>query len=182
MFLYSDDEFYIYSKDLKNSCYAGVLTEDLQNAILADIENQSSNETFFHEPDDEIGVIGFSFPWNSKTILLKDNETADSDGNIYNTETSTIIGTVRDRIINSGNLDASVSITSSTNKCIVITKDMVNTIKYLTDNSLMRYFNSEISAKDVKKIKLATKSESVGKTNSEMLPLFAAAYNQRRRN
>ena len=176
MFLYSDDEFYIYSKDLKNSCYAGVLTEDLQNAILADIENQSSNETFFHEPDDEIGVIGFSFPWNSKTVLLKDNETADSDGNIYNTETNTIIGTVRDRIINSGNLGASVSITSSTNKCIVITKDMVNTIKYLTDNGLMRYFNSEISAKDVKKIKLATKSESVGKTNSEMLPLFAAAY------
>ena len=53
---------------------------------------------------------------------------------------------------------------------------MTNIVKYLTDHNLMKYFKSDITANDVDKIKIATRAETVGKKNSEMLPLFAAGY------
>lgn len=62
-------------------------------------------------------------------------------------------------------------------KSFVITKTMTNTIKYLTDNGYMKYLESKITASDVKSMKLCTKSESVGKTNADMLPLFTGGYN-----
>lgn len=74
------------------------------------------------------------------------------------------------------NCDPDFSVSISNNRCIVITKDMVNTIKYLTDNNLMQYFKSDITANDVQRIKIATRAESLGKCNADMLPLFAAGY------
>lgn len=170
------DGFCLLSKNLKSCKYVDELDYDLINAVLDDLEKQSAQQIYFHNPEDELGVIYFPLNASVSTIIgLRDNEIIGSDGVIIDADTNEITGTVKEQRAGFPNLpDTSISLTGD--KCIVVTKDMTNIVKYLTDHNLMQYFKSDITANDVQKIKIATRAETVGKKNSEMLPLFAAGY------
>ena len=173
----TDDYFFLYSKDLKNCHRCDTVTDDLKKAITADLNAQSANDVFFHKPEDELGIIGFGVP---SFDIINEGAYYNEYGELVDEETGEVIDiqTAIDRkIVQLGtDPDISISLSSMNIQNIVITKDMKNTIKYLTDKGFMKYFNSDITANDVQKIKLATKSESVNKDNSDMLPLFVAAY------
>lgn len=171
------DYFFLYSKDLKKCHRCDTVTDELKKAITADLNAQSANDVFFHKPEDELGVIGFGVP---SYDIIDEGAYYNEYGELIDEETGEVIDfekAVEEKIIELGtDPDVSISLSSMKIQNIVITKDMKNTIKYLTDKGFMKYFNSEISANDVQKIKLATKSESVNKDNSDMLPLFSAGY------
>lgn len=172
--------FYLYSKYLKDSYRCGLITDELKKAVLKDLENQTANDIFFHKPEDELGVISFG---------IGNNFVDDMPDNYYNNEYGDIIDRytgeiVKDKTLQTEQAQASMKLTDltigamdNTSKSFVITKTMTNTIKYLTDNGYMKYLESKITASDVKSMKLCTKSESVGKTNADMLPIFTGGYN-----
>lgn len=172
--------FYLYSKYLKDSYRCGMITDELKKAVLKDLENQTANDIFFHKPEDELGVISFG---------IGNNFVDDMPDNYYNNEYGDIIDRytgeiVKDKTLQTEQAQASMKLTDltigamdNTSKSFVITKTMTNTIKYLTDNGYMKYLEPKITASDVKSMKLCTKSESVGKTNADMLPIFTGGYN-----
>ena len=171
------DYFFLYSKDLKKCHRCDTVTDELKKAITADLNAQSANDVFFHKPEDELGVIGFGVP---SYDIIGEGAYYNEYGELIDEETGEIIDlqtAINRKIVQLGtDPDVSISLSSMNIQNIVITKDMKNTIKYLTDKGFMKYFNSDITANDVQKIKLATKSESVNKDNSDMLPLFSAGY------
>lgn len=162
----SKQAVYALAKDLKNAHYIGVSTDELEAALLKDLKNQSVADVFFHKAEDEIGALSFGI---SYTVDLYFDE---ATGEYYNDERLPD----EDSLKIGDSFNANVSITSMDAQTFVITKDMTNTIKYLTDKDLMKYFKSDFSVNDIKSVKLATKAQSVDKSNSYMLPLFAAAY------
>ncbi len=164
------NEVYAYSKKLKECHYLGLSTSEFKEALCKDLKAQSSDTEFFHKPEDEIGVISFG---HTVQTLLGDYyysdypEGTDETGAYTNKYGAIEVG---DRV------DVTASVTNNDAKTYLITKDMVNTIKYLTDKGFMKYFDSEITANDVKSVKLATKSQISGASNSNMLPIFGAGY------
>lgn len=172
--------FYLYSKYLKDSYRCGMITDELKKAVLKDLENQTANDIFFHKPEDELGVISFG---------IGDNFIDDMPDKYYYNEYGDLVDRYTGEIVNDNALlteqaKASMELTDLTSnamgtepKSFVITKTMTNTIKYLTDNGYMKCLESKITASDVKSMKLCTKSESVGKTNADMLPIFTGGYN-----
>lgn len=178
--LNAENYFYLYSKYLKDSYRCGMITDELKKAVLKDLENQTANDIFFHKPEDELGVISFGIG-NNFVDDLPDNYYCNEYGDIIDRYTGEI---VKDKTLQTEQAQASMKLTDLTSnamgtepKSFVITKTMTNTIKYLTDNGYMKYLESKITASDVKSMKLCTKSESVGKTNADMLPIFTGGYN-----
>lgn len=172
--------FYLYSKNLKDSYRCGMITDELKKAVLKDLENQTANDIFFHKPEDELGVISFGIGDNFIDDL-PDNYCCNEYGDIIDRYTGEI---VNDNTLQTEQAQASMKLTDltigamdNTSKSFVITKTMTNTIKYLTDNGYMKCLESKITASDVKSMKLCTKSESINKTNADMLPLFSGGYN-----
>ena len=172
--------FYLYSKYLKDSYRCGMITDELKKAVLKDLENQTANDIFFHKPEDELGVISFGIG-NNFVDDMPDNYYCNEYGDIIDRISGEI---VKDKTLQTEQAQASMKLTDltigamdNTSKSFVITKTMTNTIKYLTDNGYMKYLESKITASDVKSMKLCTKSESVGKTNADMLPIFTGGYN-----
>lgn len=172
--------FYLYSKYLKDSYRCGMITDELKKAVLKDLENQTANDIFFHKPEDELGVISFGIG-NNFVDDMPDNYYCNEYGDIIDRYTGEI---VKDKTLQTEQAQASMKLTDltigamdNTSKSFVITKTMTNTIKYLTDNGYMKCLESKITASDVKSMKLCTKSESVGKTNADMLPIFTGGYN-----
>ena len=112
---------------------------------------------------------------------LPDNYYTNEQGDVVNDETGEIIdykALVTKAAKKSLALtDLTASAMGYIPKSFVITKSMTNTVKYLTDNGYMKYLESKITASDVKSMKLCTKSESINKTNADMLPLFSGGYN-----
>lgn len=172
--------FYLYSKYLKDSYRCGLITDELKKAVLKDLENQTANDIFFHKPEDELGVISFGIG-NNFINDLPDNYYCNEYGDIVDRYSGEII---KDDTLHAKQAQASMELTDLTSnamgtepKSFVITKTMTNTIKYLTDNGYMKCLESKITASDVKSMRLCTKSESVGKTNADMLPIFTGGYN-----
>lgn len=172
--------FYLYSKYLKDSYRCGLITDELKKAVLKDLENQTANDIFFHKPEDELGVISFGIG-NNFINDLPDNYYCNEYGDIVDRYSGEII---KDDTLQAEQAQASMELTDLTSnamgtepKSFVITKTMTNTIKYLTDNGYMKCLESKITASDVKSMRLCTKSESVGKTNADMLPIFTGGYN-----
>ena len=172
--------FYLYSKYLKDSYRCGLITDELKKAVLKDLENQTANDIFFHKPEDELGVISFGIG-NNFINDLPDDYYYNEYGDIVDRYSGEII---KDDTLHAEQAQASMELTDLTSnamgtepKSFVITKTMTNTIKYLTDNGYMKCLESKITASDVKSMRLCTKSESVGKTNADMLPIFTGGYN-----
>lgn len=172
--------FYLYSKYLKDSYRCGLITDELKKAVLKDLENQTANDIFFHKPEDELGVISFGIG-NNFINDLPDDYYYNEYGDIVDRYSGEII---KDDTLQAKQAQASMELTDLTSnamgtepKSFVITKTMTNTIKYLTNNGYMKCLESKITASDVKSMRLCTKSESVGKTNADMLPIFTGGYN-----
>ena len=171
------DRYFIFSKDLKSCKFINNYPEEFKDAIISDIQNQSILDIFFHTPEDELGVIKFSTYDFAMDYLGTDlSEYVTSDGYIRDQETEEVIDTVENRMESLSSKIKEMDVSVSMGSYIVVTKDMKNTVKYLTDNDLMQYFKPTVTADDVKEIKIATRAESVGNKKSEMLPFFAAAY------
>jgi len=172
--------FYLYSKRLKESQRCGMITDELKRAVLSDLENQTADDIFFHKPEDELGVISFGMD-TTLSEYFPDNCYTNEQGDVVNDETGEIIdykALVTKAAKKSLALtDLTASAMGYIPKSFVITKSMTNTVKYLTDNGYMKYLESKITASDVKSMKLCTKSESINKTNADMLPLFSGGYN-----
>lgn len=175
-----ENYFYLYSKYLKESHRCGMITDELKKAVLEDLENQTANDIFFHKPEDELGVISFGIGENfidgmpdkyyyNEYYELIDGDTGEivSDGVLLTDQAKASLKLT----------DLTASAMGDTPKSFVITKNMTNTIKYLTDKGYMKYLESKITASDVKSMRLCTRSESVGKTNADMLPIFTGGYN-----
>lgn len=178
--LNTENYFYLYSKCLKENHRCGLITDELKKAVLKDLENQTANDIFFHKPEDELGVISFGIG-NNFINDLPDDYYCNEYGDIVDRYSGEII---KDDTLQAEQAQASMELTDLTSnamgtepKSFVITKTMTNTIKYLTDNGYMKCLESKITASDVKSMRLCTKSESVGKTNADMLPIFTGGYN-----
>lgn len=155
------DGFCLVSKDFKNCRYVDDVDHDLMKAVFDEFNEQSAQQIFFHKPEDELGVI--FFPKNIELNVEKDGLSG------------TVTDTAEKKLVGQKNI-TNMSLSLSSNKCIVVTKDMKNIIKYLADNNLMQYLKSNVTADDVQKIKFATRAEAVGKKNADMLPLFTSGY------
>ena len=166
------NSFCLYSKDFKSRKYFTEFPNGFFTAVHTDLKNLTAQQIFFHKPEDELGVISFASA--STENFLEIDEVLDDSGIIYNADTHEVTGNIKDRMKNSA-IDADV-ISTSWGKCVIVTKDMTNTVKFLTDNNLMQYFKSTATADDVKKVKFATRAESVGMKNADMLPIFASGY------
>ncbi len=170
--------FFLYSKYLKENQNGGFVTDEFKNAVLTDLENQTSEDLFFHKPEDELGVITFG-----AETYYKDADWYINDyGEYVNQQTGeTISISGRDAQLTLAKTafaskDRTIGIMEYCAKVVVLTKSMTNTVKYLTDNGYMKCLDSKITASDVKSIRLCTKAESVNKDNIDMLPIFAGAY------
>ncbi len=170
--------FFLFSKYLKENQNGGFVTDELKKAVLADLENQTSEDIFFHKPEDELGVIVFG------------TEVSPEDAGWYLNDYGEYVDSQTGKVISSSDREAELTLAKTafaskdrtigimgyTVKAIVLTKSMTNTVKYLTDNGYMKCLESKITASDVKSIRLCTKAESVNKNNIDMLPIFAGGY------
>ena len=171
--------FCLYSKLLKESRRCGMITEELKKAVIKDLENQTAEDIFFHKPEDELGVISFENAFEYG-VDVPEGYYMNEDGDLVNAETGEIMdrfdAVLRQARESMNKTDWSISAMGQTSKSFVVTKSMTNTVKYLTDNGYIKYFDTKITANDVKSMKLATKAESLNQTNIAMLPMFIAAY------
>lgn len=170
---------YIYPKDMTKGYNIGVADSELLEALVKDINNQSATEYFFHGADSELGVLSFGLSY-TKIIYEYDGGVSvsyeeygddydDTDVTDDTDEVSVPIGQYAENI--------SWNIMSSDIKAIVVTKDMVNTVKYLEEHDLMKYFENTRNAGSVKAVKLATPTELYrAGSNTYNLPLFVAGY------
>ena len=170
--------FFLFSKYLKENQSGGFVTDELKKAVLADLENQTSEDIFFHKPEDELGVITFG------------TEVSPEDAGWYLNDYGEYVDSQTGKVISSSDREAELALAKTafaskdrtigiigyTMKAVVLTKSMTNTVKYLTDNGYMKCLESKITASDVKSIRLCTKAESVNKNNIDMLPIFAGGY------
>ena len=170
--------FFLFSKYLKENQSGGFITDELKKAVLTDLENQTSEDIFFHKPEDELGVITFG------------TEVSPEDAGWYLNDYGEYVDSQTGKVISSSDREAELALAKTafaskdrtigimgyTVKAIVLTKSMTNTVKYLTDNGYMKCLESKITASDVKSIRLCTKAESVNKNNIDMLPIFAGGY------
>lgn len=149
---------YLFPKDMSGAHNIGLADKELYQAILTDIRNTTADQYFHHSAADEIGVISFGL---SESV------------NVYYDD-----GTCQPNGYSNGDLcTTSWNINSYDIKAVVLTKDMKNTIRYLEENDLMKYFEPHRSVEDIKHVKLATMSELYGENKkSSNYPVFYSAY------
>lgn len=165
----SEEAVYLYSKDLTSCHYIGLLNLELKEAIYKDLGNQTSDEIFYHKAEDELGVL--TLGTNTSYVEKYFSE----DTYIYYEELDDYAPAPVNFEVGD-ELKTEVVATYGQPHSIVITKDMVNTIEYLTKNNFIGYFDTKVTANDVKSVKLGAKSQIRDVANSEVLPLFVAAH------
>lgn len=170
--------FFLFSKYLKENQSGGFITDELKKAVRTDLENQTSEDLFFHKPEDELGVITFG-----TEIFYEDADWYLNEyGEYVDQQTGEILSVSgRDSELKLAKTafaskDRTIGTMGYAVKAVVLTKSMTNTVKYLTDNGYMKYLESKITASDVKSIRLCTRAESVNEKNIDMLPIFAGGY------
>lgn len=152
---------YIFRKDMSRGYPIGIAPDALIDALITDIAAQSANEYFCHSPEDEIGVISFGLSEQGRFLVSNDSET--NDFHYYDLETATW------------------NLNSTDVKAFVITKDMVNTLKYLEENDLIKYFVKERTAEEISYIKISPMSKLYMNKNKQMnIPVFYGSYSRRK--
>lgn len=164
-----DAECYLYPKDMTKGYNIGNAEEELIEALKKDILKQSAGQHFMQKAEDEIGVISFGL---SDSI----SESMTYDGAYYEVTDDTDIAEPKKVKVGEYAEEVAWNIGSSDIGTVVVTKDMKNTIKYLEDNDMMKYFENSRKISDIKAVKLATPSELYPNTPSENVPIFYAAY------
>lgn len=191
-------EYTLYNGRTVRRYYDTVSTENAKKLLgLNDLTDSRENiEKYFYYHAESLGKLGVTDYLDGFCLLTKDLkgckyidglstdfadaviadlEKQDSEKIFFHNpkdELGVIYLPTKDTLI--GTSDMSISL--SREKCIVVTKNMTNIVKYLTDNNLMQYFESNVTADDVQKIKIATRAETLSKKNADMLPLFTAGY------
>ncbi len=149
---------YLFPKDMSGGHNIGQADEELYRAILTDMRSMTSTQYYHHSAEDELGIISFGL--SDSAYISLGLSTDDLDEN----DTKEIQTT-------SWNLN-SIDI-----KTVVVTKDMENTVKYLEEHDLMKYFEPLRDTGDIKHVKLATLGELYGRNKlSYNLPVFYSAY------
>lgn len=178
-------ECYLFPKDMTKGYNIGTIDDELSKALKADIVNQSAAQFYMHKPEDEIGILSFGVSYTESRETYYGTGVAEvsttmveyygDDGEIVypNGKTEVTIGVEKGEYAE----NTSWNIFSNDIKAIVLTKDMVNTVKYLESHNMMQYFKPSRKMSDIQSVKLATKGEVYGKTRiSSVSPVFCAAY------
>lgn len=152
------NDCYLFPKDMSGAHNIGLIDEELYRAILTDMRNMTSTQYYHHSAEDEIGILSFGL---SDSVYMN-------------------LGLNTDAFAASGENDictTSWNLNSHDIKTVIVTKDMVSTVKYLEDNDLMKYFEPLRDVEDIKHVKLATPGELYGKNKlSSNIPVFYSAY------
>ena len=153
-------ECFLFPKDMSKGYNLGYIDAELYKAIAADMENMSAKQYYAHSAEDEIGVLSFG---------LSSYYTIDEDGYLMHGNIYTVpegdFGT------------SSWNLNSYDIKTVVLTKDMVNTIKYLEEHDLMKHFENHLDVDDIKHVRLATLTDLYGEDErSSNCPVFYASY------
>lgn len=149
---------YLFPKDMSGAHSIGLVDEELYRAILTDMKNITTDQYYHHSAADELGIISFGLS-ESAYILLGENDEVNAE---YSGK---------------GFFETSWNLNSDDVKTVVVTKDMKNTVRYLEENDLMKYFEARKTVDDINHIKLATMSELYGRNNnSSNFPVFYSAY------
>ncbi len=186
---------YLFPKDMTKGYNIGLIDEKLYDAIAKDIKAMSSKQYYQHTGESEIGILSFglsnsdfsyySYSYDSGVVI--DTESTENVVTAISEEAQTIIDGyydgkyAEDEPYSDKNVgtygETSWNLNSNDVKAIVLTTDMKNTVKYLEEHDLMKYFESTRSASDIKSVKLATPGELYDKKNkSYNYPVFYSAY------
>ena len=179
MDLLTGKDCYLFPKDMTKGFNIGLADEEFVNAICTDIVAQSAADYFFHSAEDEIGVLSFGLSstidvWNG---IIDYAETSNGITRYYDANGNEL--TPEENLVGEGKFASKQAwnIASCDIRAIVVTKDMKNTIKYLEEHDLMKYFEPSRKTGDIKAVKVATPVELYDSThNTYNLPLFCAGY------
>ncbi len=167
-----NQQCFIFPKDMSRGYNIGLIDKELYSAIVKDALVLSSKQYFEHSPADEIGVLSFglsasefaAYGYGENVEIYTDYYYADSEMSSFTSEEGMYAQTSWN--LNSGDI-----------KSVVITKDMVNTVKYLEEHDMMKYFENSRDLNDINYIKLAKPGELYGEgKKSYNYPIFYSAY------
>lgn len=176
----TENDCYLFPKDMTKGFNIGLADEELINALCTDIVNQSAADYFFHRAEDEIGVLSFGLSFDIISIgedIIDYALTVDGVNRYYDSNGNEI--TPEENVVGEGQYASKQAwnIASSDIRAIVVTKDMKNTVRYLEEHDLMKYFEASRKTGDIKAVKVATPIELYdSKHNTYNLPLFCAGY------
>ena len=180
-----EEPAYLFSTDMTFAKRIGTGDKKLLEALKKDLIKQSVQQKFFHTADDELGVITFGLPCEYSGFIdydeFEDNSTgmgsSFSSSYYYDDDYSD------DRYDYKGEeyippeefngLENSTWSIHRTNRFVVITKDMTNTVAYLKGLGFDKYLENTREVQTIKSVKLATRNEL---SNAIALPIFSAAY------
>lgn len=151
------NDCYLFPTDMSKGYKIGIISEEFFNILMTDIYAQSADEHYHHSAEDEVGVLAFNLSSAHGYFTEENKKLVEKLGEGYATTTWNL------------------NITDT--KSIVITKDMVNTVKYLEDNDLMKYFENDRSVDDIKHVKVATMGELYGENKKHLnIPIFYGSF------
>ncbi|MBQ8575165.1 MAG: ABC transporter permease [Clostridia bacterium] len=179
-----EDPAYLFSTDMTFAKKIGTGDKKLLEALKKDLVDQSVQEKFFHTADDELGVIVFGLPSEYSGFIdydeIEDNSTglssSFSSSYYYNDYSDDGYDYEVEEYIPPEEFDGLEKSSWSihrTNRYIVITKDMKNTVAYLKEHGLDKYLENTRDVHTIKSVKLATRNEL---SDAIALPIFSAAY------
>lgn len=164
---------YLFPKDMSAGYKLGYIDGELYGAIITDIKNMSANEYFNHSPADEIGVLSFGL---SSSNFMSELWRYSGSGTVYADKVDH--DKMIDEFPDGATLSTSWNVGSSDIKAVVLTKSMKNTIAYLEEHGLMKYFEPKLNVENVKSVKVATTGELYDGyyERTELYPIFYGAY------
>lgn len=160
---------YLFPTDMSRGYKLGYIDKQLYNAIITDITRMSANKYFNHSAEDEIGILSFGLSNSNYMLWVEDGESVVVDDAVNPDESVVPNGTIHSTSWNVSSFDIIA---------IVITKDMKNTVAYLEEHNLLKHLERQLSAKDVRSVKLATMAELCDGNyeNADVYPIFYGAY------
>lgn len=144
---------YLMPTDMSAKYNTGIADADLVDALVKDMQNQSADSHYLHSAEDEIGIITFDLDFNNSADIQHSDSNPEGDNEL-----------------------PSWNLNGCSTKSFVITKDMVNTVRYLENNHLMKHFKSNHTAENISHVKLATMGELYGENKKHLnIPIFYGA-------
>lgn len=179
-----EEPAYLFSTDMTFAKRIGTGDKKLLEALKKDLVKQSVQQKFFHTADDELGVITFGLPCEYSGFIdydeFEDNSTgmgsSFSSSYYYDEYSDDGYDYEGEEYIPPEEFDGLENSAWSihrTNRFVVITKDMKNTVAYLKELGFDKYLENTRDVQTIKSVKLATRNEL---SDAIALPIFSAAY------
>ena len=179
---FRENDCFLFPTDMTKGYNMGKIDTELFKAIKDDLVNLSASQYYMHKAEDEIGILSFGLSYTERYYdndYPAEYETTVIEGRTSGTYSVPADEGEEDDTVEVGQIAEKTSwnILSSDVKAVVVTKDMVNTVKYLESHGLMKYFTPSRKVSDIKAVKLAAPAELYGRTKlSEIYPVFYGAY------